>query len=176
LPEVIGDGRRTLERLILDDQRAVCMARVYMDGLAERLFELPAEGERVRLVELGTHSLGAIFRDGNHLITPELERRIDEIARRFKGFHFGRFDLRAVSERSLREGREFKILELNGLTGEAAHIYDARYSVREAWRILGQQWADAFAIADANLVRGAKAAPHAEVAREILRFLGGNLP
>lgn len=38
-PEVIGDGARNLERLILDDERAVCMALFYMamnDGQTSR--------------------------------------------------------------------------------------------------------------------------------------------
>jgi len=173
LPVLFGDGTRTVQRLILDDPRAVCMANAYMSGLAERLFDTPAPGEEVRLVELGSHCRGAIFEDASERITPELEDRIDEIARRYEGFYFGRFDLRVSSEEALREGRDFKILELNGLTGEATHIYDARYSAWDAWRSLGAQWEDAFAIAEENIAHGARPARLIEVLREVGSFLRG---
>ncbi|MDQ7087910.1 MAG: hypothetical protein Q9Q13_08670 [Acidobacteriota bacterium] len=88
--EVVGDGRRCLEELIYDDPRAVALARVYCEGLAGRLAEVPAAGERVRLGELGTHCRGAIFLDGNHLRTPALEDAVDRLASAVEGFHFGR--------------------------------------------------------------------------------------
>ena len=53
--------------------------------------------------------------------------------------------LRASSE-ALRAGRDFKILELNGVTSEAAHMYDPKYGIRDAWRILADQWRVAFEI------------------------------
>ncbi len=175
LLELTGDGIRRLEQLILDDPRAVCMAKAYMANLADRLFEIPAEGERIRLVEIGTHSRGALFLDANHLLTPTLEEVIDRIAHTFEGFHFGRFDLRAVSEEALCEGRDFKILELNGLTGEATHFYDPKHSAGYAWKVLMTQWKDAFAIADANIARGARPATHREILREAIRFWSGTL-
>jgi pimeloyl-ACP methyl ester carboxylesterase/membrane protein DedA with SNARE-associated domain len=171
MPRLVGDGKRRLEELILDDKRAVCMARAYMTGLADRLFDVIPSGESIQLVELGSHCRGSIFLDGGHLLSRELQERIDLIARRFEGFYFGRFDLRAESEEALKGGRDFKILELNGLTGEATHFYDPRYSVLEAWRVLTRQWTDAFAIADANIARGARPASRGMVIRELLWFL-----
>ncbi len=170
-PSVVGDGKRRLEELILDDKRAVCMAKSYMTHLADRLFEIIPRGESVQLAQLGSHRQGAVFLDGRHLLSHELAERIDLIARGYDGFYMGRFDLRAESEEAFREGRDFKILELNGLTGEATHFYDARYSAWEAWRVLVGQWRDAFAIADLNIARGAKPATHLAVIREVLRFL-----
>src|SRR5690348_17795168 len=41
-----------------------------------------------------SHCKGTMFRDGAHLITPRLERAIDEIAQSCDGFFFGRFDVR----------------------------------------------------------------------------------
>ena len=69
VPVVVGDGRRTVERLILGDSRAVCMAARYLEAQAGRLEEVPEAGEEIRLVELGTHCRGAIFRDGSTLMT-----------------------------------------------------------------------------------------------------------
>jgi pimeloyl-ACP methyl ester carboxylesterase/membrane protein DedA with SNARE-associated domain len=155
LPAVTGDGHRTLERLILDDERAVCMAARLLERFASRLEEVPAPGEMVRLVELGTHSQGAVFLDGWRVFTPELEASIDALSRQLPGFHFGRFDLRARSIDELRAGRGFKVLELNGLTAEAAHIYDPRNGIADAYRVMFEQWRLAFEIAAANRATGA---------------------
>ncbi|MDX1502972.1 MAG: alpha/beta fold hydrolase [Thermoanaerobaculia bacterium] len=156
LPEVTGDGRRTLEELILADPRAVALARSYLAGLGDRALRVPAPGERVRITELGTHCRGAIFLDGSHLATPALARRLDEISRPFEGFHFGRYDLRAPSEEALTEGRGLVVLELNGVSSEATHIYDPKHSLIHAYRVLFRQWRLAFEIGRANRARGAE--------------------
>lgn len=154
-PVMIGDGARTLERLILDDERAVCMARFYLNKQRERLWEVPREGERVQLVELGTHCRGAIFLDGVWVKTAALEERFDQISQGFDGFYFGRFDVRTPSVEEFKQGREFKIVELNGVTSEATHIYDPKNSLFAAYRILFEQWRIAFEIGARNRKRGA---------------------
>ena len=47
-------------------------------------------------------------------------------------------------------GGGFKIIELNGVTSEATHIYDPRHSLIGAWRTLYRQWRLAFEIGRAN--------------------------
>jgi hypothetical protein len=84
-----------------------------------------------------------------------LERRIDEISRRLKGFFIGRYDIRYASENDLRAGRNFQIIELNGAASEATSIYDARNSLFAAYRTLFRQWELVFAIGAANRRRGA---------------------
>ena len=68
-PVVVGYGESALERLILKDERAVCLARLYLHKQRDRLWETPAAGEHVQLVELGTHCRGAIFLDGGWVKT-----------------------------------------------------------------------------------------------------------
>ena len=155
LPEVVGDGNHTLEHLILKDPRAVCMAKTYFKNLAAHLQDVPAPGQRVRLTDLGTHVRGAVFLDGRDLETPELRRRVEEIATSFEGFHLGRFDLRAPDEQAFRDGRGLKVIELNGVTSEPAHIYDPRHSYLTGLRALCAQWRTAFEIGAANRERGA---------------------
>src|SRR5207244_1061456 len=75
----------------------VCMAHFYMHRLRSRLAWVPADGERVQLVEIGNHCRGAVFYDGSWIITPELEAIIDRISRSYPGFYFGRFDVRTPS-------------------------------------------------------------------------------
>jgi len=158
MPILVGDGKQTLEELILADDRAVCMSDFYRRKNAHRIQEVPASGERVQLVEIGTHCRGAIFLDGGDTITPSLEEVIDRIAKTFDGFFFGRFDMRVPSRQDFMAGRNMKIVELNGVTSEATHIYDPKFSLFDAYRVLFQQWQIAFEIGDLNRARGVQPA------------------
>lgn len=154
-PELRGDGRRTLEELILADDRAVCQAAIHLERHAADLDRVPAPGERVPLVEIGNHCRGTMFLDGRALATPELARRVGEIARSLPGFHFGRLDLRAPSEDDLRAGRGLRVLEVNGVTSEATHIYEPGARLFAGWRTLFEQWRLAFEVGAENARRGA---------------------
>jgi hypothetical protein len=156
MPVLLGDGKRTLEELILADDRAVCMSDFYLRRNSERTHEVPVAGESVQLVEIGTHCRGAIFLDGGETITPDLEEVIDRIAKTFDGFFFGRFDIRVPSRQDFMAGRNMKIVELNGVTSEATHIYDPKISLFDAYRVLFQQWRIAFEIGQRNRERGAR--------------------
>jgi len=156
MPVLIGDGVSTLERLILNDERAVCMADFYLNQQRTHLWEVPRQGERVQLVELGTHCRGAIFLDGEWVRTAALEAAFDCISQGFDGFYFGRYDVRTPAIEDFKQGRNFKIVELNGVTSEATHIYDPRNSLLAAYKILFEQWRLAFEIGALNRARGAQ--------------------
>jgi membrane protein DedA with SNARE-associated domain/pimeloyl-ACP methyl ester carboxylesterase len=168
-PSVTGDGEHTLERLILADDVAVCMAPTYL-AAKTGLLNVPARGQEIGLVEVGTHSLGATCSDARSLETPELLRALDELSKSFEGFHFGRYDLRAPSHADFRAGRGLKVMELNGLTSESMHIYDERTSLFEGWRTLCAQWRMAFDIARENVKRGARPSSLGELRRELFGY------
>lgn len=177
MPILFGDGKSTLEELILADNRAVCMSDLYLRKNSERVQEIPVAGERIQLVEIGTHCRGAIFLDGADTITPALEEVIDRIAKTFDGFFFGRFDIRVPSRPDLMAGRNMKIVELNGVTSEATHIYDPKLSLFDAYRVLFRQWRVAFEIGDLNRVRGIQPASVGELldaSREYGRLAQGH--
>lgn len=156
-PAVTGDGAQTLEELILNDERAVCLARRYGEQLRGRLADVPRVGEQVQLVELGTHCRGAIFLDGEWVRTPALEAAFDRISGGYEGFYFGRYDVRTPSVEDFRAGRNFKVVELNGVTSEATNIYDPKNGLFAAYRILRAQWRLAFEIGARNVARGTRA-------------------
>jgi membrane protein DedA with SNARE-associated domain len=164
-PHVVGDGASTLEELILSDDRAVCLAEKYFEENRSQLGHVPTASEDVRIIRIGTHSRGAVFLDGERLRTHELESAIDMICRRIEGFNFGRFDIRYSSEAELMAGRGFKIVELNGVTSESTNIYDPRYSLFDAYRILFQQWRIAFEIGAENRRLGADPTPESALIR-----------
>ncbi len=169
-PVVVGDGESDLERLILQDEQAVCMARFYLRKQRDRLWETPAAGERVQLVELGTHCRGAIFLDGGWVKTETLEEAFDRISRSFEGFYFGRFDVRTPAVEEFKQGRNFKVIELNGVTSEATNIYDPKNSLLTAYKTLCSQWRIAFEIGERNLKRGARPTPISVLARLMVEY------
>jgi hypothetical protein len=134
----------------------VCVAPVFERAASSLLESIPAEGDRVRLVEIGSHCRGAVFLDGSSLITPALEAAIDRIARFHPGFYIGRFDLRVESVAALQEGRGLAVLELNGVAGEPAHIYDPAIGIWRAYLILFAYWKTAFEIGAMNRDRGCR--------------------
>jgi membrane protein DedA with SNARE-associated domain/pimeloyl-ACP methyl ester carboxylesterase len=164
-PTVTGDGVSTLEELILNDERAVCMARFYCDRHADHLSKIPAAGERVQLVEIGTHSRGSLFLDGGWARTDALEAAIERVSQNFAGFYFGRYDIRVPSLEDFKSGKNLKVIELNGVTSEATSIYDPKNSVFTAWRVLCEQWRIAFEIGAQNRARGAEPASVSELIR-----------
>lgn len=164
-PVVIGDGRQTVEELILNDERAVALARYYCAQHADKLNTVLPAGERLQLVELGTHSRGSIFLDGARFATPALVAAIDRLSQRFDGFHFGRYDLRVSSLEAFTRGADFKVLELNGVTAEATHIYDPQHSLLTAYRTLFAQWRIAFEIGAQQRARGVALASAGELLR-----------
>lgn len=161
-PEAIGDGNNALGDLILRDRRARIMAPVYFARHRHELDRVPAEGERVPLSECGNHCQGAIFLDGRELITPELSRRIETIARAIPHFYFGRFDVRYRDKDALMRGEDFEIVEVNGAGAEMTHIWDARTKITSAYATLFRQWSELFIVG--KLARKA----HPELGR--LRF------
>lgn len=155
LPVLVGDGARTVERLILDDPRAVAQAAHYLKVNQDRLESVPAVEERIQLVELGTHCRGAIFLDGNRYMSDALAASLDQVVSTYEGFCFGRFDVRVPSGDDLQAGEGFRILELNGVSSESTDIYDPKNSVVKGWSKLCLQWRLAFKIGAANRERGA---------------------
>lgn len=142
-----GDGKHTLEELILKDSRAVCLAEKHFEQHVDELFTIPAKGKKIPLVEVGTHARGSIFLDGIQLKTDLLEAKIEEISDSIDGFYFGRFDIKVPSFQHLKEGNELKVLEVNGLTSEATHIYDPKYNFFYGVKVLMNQWNLAYEIA-----------------------------
>ena len=145
-PHVVGDGRSTLKELVLDDPRAGQVPQLYLPRIEKDLDRVLAPGERYRLVFVGNHCRGAVFRDGQSYVTEAMTERFDRLAKEMPGFYFGRFDVRFASFEDLMEGDGFVIIEVNGAGSEATHIWDADMTLGRAYRSLFEQVRTAFDI------------------------------
>ena len=158
LPQVTGDGKRTVEDLVFADGRLLCQWPLFERRLGPIAAHVPGQGESVSLGQLGNHCLGCEFRDGSALAGAGLAAAVDEIARSYPGFYFGRLDIRGPSLEAINRG-EFRVIEINGVSSEATHIYDSGNSLFAAYRILFEQWRLAFQIGARNRALGVEPTP-----------------
>lgn len=139
-PFVVGDGKQTLIKLIEADPRAKQLAHLYLPRHQTRLNDVIAEGEVFQLAFAGSHSRGCIFKNGNAYITPALTSRLDEIFDDYPGYHFGRLDVKFKHIDDLMAGKNFDILEMNGASSEAGHIWDSNTPLKEIFSTLLYQY------------------------------------
>ncbi len=137
---VKGDGQRRVEELMRADLRAALQLSRFRKERPELLAYRPARGEQLVLEYVGNHCKGTTFLDGNALIDERLERVFDEVARQMRGIHYGRFDLKCNSLEDLKAGKNFAILEFNGIAGEPAHVYDPHRPMWKAYRDFYRHW------------------------------------
>lgn len=150
---VVGDGKKSLQQLILEKDRAKLQWKTLREVYRDRLNEVIRQGEKMELVSVGNHCLGTTFLNNNYLISEKLSDSFDRISRQVEGFYFGRYDLRTASVEDLENGK-VRIMELNGCGAEPAHIYEPGFSLAEAIGVLLRHWRDIYLISTGNHRRG----------------------
>ena len=152
-PAVRGDGSTTLRGLIERHPRVRHHRRHALARHEQELDRVPARGELIELVFTRSHCAGATCRDARSLVTPDLTRRVDAIARSVPCFHIGRLDVRFASEAHLQRG-EFTIIEMNGGASEPLHAWDSRNGVLQAWHAYFEQIDLLYQLGAANRAAG----------------------
>lgn len=160
-PYVVGDGKRSIRELILSDQRAAWKSGDHFgfeDGhrgpTRGELDRIPGKGETARLSFIGSNRVGGLYRDARQHITPALEQRFDEISQAMPEFHYGRYDIRFKSTDALRDGEDFRIIEINGAGGESINVWDPSMPLSQCYRELFAQQRLLFEIGALNRARG----------------------
>lgn len=155
-PYVIGDGKSTLRELLAADVRAGQISHVYEDRHKDKLDDVIPKDEPFRLVFAASHCRGAVFRDGRKYVTDALVERIDEVLSGFPEFYYGRVDIKFNNIERLMAGEDFSIIEVNGASSEALHIWDNKAGLGEAWTALLDQYGTLFKIGSINRQNGHK--------------------
>ena len=138
---VSGDGKANVEQLMQQNTRA----RFQIDSMRKRLGDMGMNeviktGEKRILEPIGNHCRGTKFLDNNFLLNSLLDEVFDKIALTIDGFHYGRFDIKVKSIEDLFEGKNIRIMELNGVSSEPGHIYDPKNTLWAAYRDLARHW------------------------------------
>jgi len=150
---VVGDGEKTLEELIWENDRARLQWDVLKITYAGQLQIILPIGEKMELVSIGNHCLGTTFLNKNYLINDKLSASFDRISKQVDGFYFGRYDLRCATLEDLENGR-VKVVELNGCGAEPAHIYHPGASLWKGISDLITHWNNIYRISKENHARG----------------------
>ncbi len=165
-PILYGDGKSTINDLIMADPRTRLVPHLYLPRLQSRLHEVPGAGRPLRLVFAGNHCKGSLFANGASDITPALNATIHQIMSDIPDFHFGRIDVRYRSVASLRRGTGFRIIEINGVGSEATHIWDPSTRLRDAYRTQFDHYRQAFEIGAAKREAGFRSSGLRQMARD----------
>lgn len=131
---ITGDGKRTFMELISSQMRANDRLEYFQNKFKDRIRDILPDGEKLYLEPIGNHCRGTIFNNAQHLIDDKLNHVFDEIALEINGYYYGRFDIKVPSIDDLYKGKHIKILELNGVSSEVAHIYDPKYKLLQAYK------------------------------------------
>lgn len=153
---VTGDGHSTVKQLIFRIPRARLVANHLLEKEEINPEEILPAGIKKILEPIGNHNRGTEFLDGNHLINPDLLYFFDALSCQIPNFHYGRFDLKAPSQEDFSKGWGIKILEVNGVNAEPAHIYDPDARFWKGVRTLLRHWKIIYTISLENKKRGFK--------------------
>ncbi len=149
---VNGDGISTIRELMEQSARA----RFQIERLSKQinLKSIPHKGEYILLEPIGNHCRGTRFINSSEIINAQLNQIFDLITKDMNGFYYGRFDLRVSSLDDLKNGRNIRIMEVNGVTSEPAHIYDSNMNLIKSYVSIFQHMKIIFNIASANNANG----------------------
>lgn len=160
---VTGDGKSTIEELVLESTRARFQLVALQKRLGNSMQEVLPLGENRLLEPIGNHCRGTKFINANHLINNQLHKVFSKISEDFDGFFYGRFDMKVSSIEDLYEGKNIKVMELNGVSSDPGHIYDPHYYLWQAYRDLMWHWKRAADISIVNQKNGVKPLPFSEL-------------
>ncbi len=171
---VTGDGKSTIKQLLKQNPRFELQLKTLEKEFKEKLLEVLPEGEKYNLVPFGNHCRGSKFIDASYLITPKLDKVIDEVCIQVDGFYFGRMDLMYNSIEELEERKNFQLVELNGAASEPTHIYDPKHSIFFAWKELARHITYMYKISVANHKKGVPYLSHKEGMKQYRLHLAHN--
>ncbi|MDH5654571.1 MAG: alpha/beta fold hydrolase [Spirochaetia bacterium] len=172
-PVIEGDGISSLKHLIRTHRRFRMQYNVFEKRHAKQLHRIPGPGQKILLSHAGNHCQGTMFREGSYMITKDLERQMDRIAKTFPGFYIGRFDVRYSDTEQFMKGRDFEIIELNGVLGESTNLYDPDYSYFKAFHIYRKHLQIIFRIGEINRSRGIRPDKIYGLIRNIAKHFAG---
>jgi hypothetical protein len=154
--QVTGNGKNTLEQLILQHPKAQKrLGEMFSKHRAYLKTVLPS-GEKYMLSYAANHNRGAHFIDLKEHIDDKLVAIFDEISLSINDFFYGRYDIMCSNVEDLKNGKNFTILEYNGCGAEPNHFYDTGYTLIAAYKEILMHWKALYNISKYNSQQGIK--------------------
>jgi hypothetical protein len=152
--QVTGDGISTLENLINNYSRATFRIDEIKSKHHDMLNEIIPAGKDYVLSYALNLSRGGKMVSLEHQKDAKLLRVFDVISLYTKHFYYGRYDIKCASIESLKEGKDFSIIEFNGCGAEPHHIYGNGNTLLQAYSIVLKHWKVLYEISNMNYKRG----------------------
>ena len=152
--EVTGDGVSTLLELIIQYPRVRFRVEEMKLKHEKRLNDIIPEGEIYCLSYALNLSRGGKLVSLAHEKDSRLLKVFDELSHYTKHFYYGRYDIKCLSIKDLKQGQNFSILEYNGSGAEPHHIYGDGNTLLQAYRIVLHHWNILYKISKLNYNNG----------------------
>ena len=151
---ITGNGIDTIDRLMENNEHI----RFKLEELKKRntlqLQHILPAGERYNLSLASNRSQGGMLQGIDEEIDEKLKNLLDSWSHYSGKFYYGRYDIKCNSVTSLKEGKDFSILEFNGAGAGVQHILANNYSLFKAMGIILHHWKIMFQIARYNQKQG----------------------
>jgi hypothetical protein len=147
---VKGNNKDTVRDLLKQCFRGILQIERLDKEKPTLMAYIPKCGEEILVEPIGNHCRGTMFLNGNQLINDNMVKAFDTIQSHLDDCYFYRLDLKTPSIDDLQNGRNIKILEINGVGSEPAHIYDPNYPLWKIWRDTWLMWRKIYEIGEAN--------------------------
>jgi Transport and Golgi organisation 2/RimK-like ATP-grasp domain len=151
--KILGDGRSTIEQLLLSQDRYVLQFNSLKVSYGNYLQTVLPPGVEKTLAPFGNHRRGAKFTDQTGNVNQKLTQTVDALCKKVPGFFYGRLDIKFDDFDDLCEGKNFSIIEINGAGSEPTHIYDPRHTLFFVWKEVIRHWQILFTISRLNASR-----------------------
>ena len=151
---VTGDGNSTLAELILNYDRVRLRVDEMKAKHADKLETVLPAGEIYTLSYALNLSRGGRLISLEHEKDEQLLKVFDNLSLYTKHFYYGRYDIKCASVQSLKEGKDFTILEYNGCGAEPHHAYGNGNTLFQAYAIFLNHWKILYKISKYNHEHG----------------------
>lgn len=152
--QVTGDGQSTLGMLIDNYSRAAFRLAELKSKHAHNLDSVIAAGQPYILSYALNLSRGGRLVSLEHEKDEALLKVFDELSNYTRHFYYGRYDIKCKSIESLKQGKDYSILEYNGCGAEPHHIYGNGNSLLQAYKIVLKHWKVLYTISTTNKRNG----------------------
>jgi hypothetical protein len=146
---VKGDGKSSVKELLMQNPRGVLQVERLQKEKPDLMASIPQYNEHITVEPIGNHCRGTKFLNYNYLINANMVQAYDKIQEDLEGCYVYRLDIKAPSVSDLQAGKNIKILEINGVGADPAHIFAPNTPIMEMFHAYIRLWEKIYEVATA---------------------------
>ncbi|MEO6818796.1 MAG: hypothetical protein ABI266_02515 [Ginsengibacter sp.] len=152
--QICGDGKSTFLELLEGYERVRFRLEEMKSKHAAQLTKILPRGKVYVLSYALNLSRGGRLVSLEHEKDDRLLAVFDKLNNYSRYFYYGRYDIKCASIESLKEGKDFSILEYNGCGAEPHHAYGNGHTIWQAYSIFLYHWKVLYQISAYNRRQG----------------------